>query len=644
MRSRSWLLIPVTVAAVAATGLPAAASPATGTPGTTSPSDGIVGRDGTTQPVFSMADAVQETAYVETTVDSDHDGRNDRVHVHIVRPGGPGTEDLTVPVILQASPYFFGVNPVENHNVDFPVLPQENLEHPSSQVSSQASTDQGEGSGARRTAKPPTLRDIGGPRGAAGTMGSPGAAEQDEGLPGWLDDYFVPRGYAVVWGEAIGSAHSEGCPTIGDMQETLGVKAIIDWFNGRAKGWTDDGDSAAADWTNGDTGMVGVSYNGTLPNMVATTGVDGLKTIVPISAISSWYDYYRANGLVVAPGGFQGEDTDVLAEFTVDNETCDDEIAALEEQQDRVTGDSTQFWRDRDYVRRAAGVDASVWAIHGLNDWNVKTQQFAQWWEQLDRYRVPRKMWLHQGAHGGTDHDGAFRPTLHRWFDHWLYGLDTGVMDEPRVDIQREDGSWATYPDWPDPATVGAGLYFGAESADRPGTLSPWPAGRQPEQGFVDRGRELKDTDLVADPDSANPNRLAYLTPALDQDVRMSGTPVVRLRASVDDHNAANLTALLVDYGPGGDPQIVTRGWMDPQNRISAAWSQPIKQGQFYRFEWNMQPDDYVFEAGHRIGVVVISTDYDYTLRPLPGTHLTVDPGDSQVVLPVVGGLAALER
>jgi X-Pro dipeptidyl-peptidase len=59
--------------------------------------------------------------------------------------------------------------------------------------------------------------------------------------------------------------------------------------------------------------MVGVSYNGTLPNQVATTGVEGLKTIIPISAISSWYDYYCANGLVVAPGTFQGEDTDVLA-------------------------------------------------------------------------------------------------------------------------------------------------------------------------------------------------------------------------------------------------------------------------------------------------------------------------------------------
>src|SRR5690606_14387663 len=114
----------------------------------------------------------------------------------------------------------------------------------------------------------------------------------------------------------IGTADSDGCPTSGDRAETLATKAIIDWLNGRAKGFDASGEPVEADWTNGDTGMTGVSYNGTLPNMVATTGVEGLKTIIPVSAISNWYEYYRANGLVRAPGGYQGEDLDILAQFT----------------------------------------------------------------------------------------------------------------------------------------------------------------------------------------------------------------------------------------------------------------------------------------------------------------------------------------
>ena len=131
----------------------------------------------------------------------------------------------------------------------------------------------------------------------------------------------MPRGYAVVLGESIGTFNSDGCPDVGGPCETLGTKAVIDWLNGRARGFDAAGNQVTADWTTGAVGMIGVSYNGTLPNQVATTGVEGLETIVPISAISSWYDYYRANGLVVAPhsrrrasatNDFLGEDTDVL--------------------------------------------------------------------------------------------------------------------------------------------------------------------------------------------------------------------------------------------------------------------------------------------------------------------------------------------
>ena len=68
-------------------------------------------------------------------------------------------------------------------------------------------------------------------------------------------------------------------------------------------------------WHNGNTGMIGTSYNGTIAIAAASTGVEGLKAIVPISTISDWYDYYRANGMVRAPGGFQGEDLDVLTEY-----------------------------------------------------------------------------------------------------------------------------------------------------------------------------------------------------------------------------------------------------------------------------------------------------------------------------------------
>ena len=128
----------------------------------------------------------------------------------------------------------------------------------------------------------------------------------------------MPRGFAVVHSESPGTGNSDGCPNSGAPIETLGATAVIDWLNGRAQGLHDPRRHRSRSppyWTTGNIGMMGTSYNGTIPIAAATTGVEGLKAIVPISAISDWYDYYRANGMTRAPGGFQGEDLDVLTEY-----------------------------------------------------------------------------------------------------------------------------------------------------------------------------------------------------------------------------------------------------------------------------------------------------------------------------------------
>jgi X-Pro dipeptidyl-peptidase len=154
----------------------------------------------------------------------------------------------------------------------------------------------------------------------------------------------------------------------------------------------------------------------------------------------------------------------------------------------------------------------------------------------------------------------------------------------------------------------------------------------------VDAGRAL-DTDdvLIQTPDVANPNRLVYRSSALRAPAHLSGTPLVDLRMSIVNRSAANLTAVLVDYGTAGAaPVMVTRGWLDPQNRARIASSQSVRPGREYSLRFDLQPDDHVFAAGHRIGLVVVSTDHDYTLRPAPGTELTLRPASSVLTLPLV--------
>ena len=401
------------------------------------------------------------------------------------------------------------------------------------------------------------------------------------------------------------------------------------------------------------------------PSSRATTGVAGLKTIVPVSAISSWYDYYRANGLVVAPHSntngagdnfYLGEDTDVLGDYIGGPRMqvggfCRFMHDFLVSEQNRVTGDYSPFWAERDYLGRVGDITASVFVVHGLNDWNVRTKAFAEWWYRLAAAGVERRIWLHNGGHGGPRDargaiDAEYLRAENRWFDHYLFGVANGVEDEPRATIQREDNSYASEADWPAPGTRDVTLQLSARSPTEPGTLTVRRQGATV-QRFVDRGREL-DTDdvLIQAPDRADPNRLVYRTAPLAERVRLSGTPWVDLRMSIDNRKAANLTAVLVDYGAAGStvaPQMVTRGWLDPQNRLGAGVSTPIIERQRYRLRWDLQPDDYVFAAGHRIGLVVVSTDHDYTLRPLPGTRLALEPGASAITLPLVGGAGALQ-
>jgi X-Pro dipeptidyl-peptidase len=567
---------------------------ATAMPAVAGPPDGIVIKDGVTQPVFPYDQAITEQVLIETPVDSDHDGKRDRVHAVIRRPG-PTAGKLRVASIVEPSPYWAGILDVPNHGVDVTQLPQGLGVDPA-------------GIGISAAVDAPTK------------------------------EYYVTRGYAYVEAESIGSGASDGCPTSGDANETLAMRAVVEWLTGRARAWNPDGTRNRASWSTGSVGMMGVSYNGTLPNQVATTGVPGLKTIVPISAISSWYDYYRANGLVVAPGGFQGEDTDVLARAVLTRKNpaaCAAAMDRLERRQDRVTGDYDQFWRERDYVVRARGVRASVFVTHGLNDWNVKTTQAAQWWKALGDAGVPRKLWLHPGGHGRSLLQ-AWRDAVHRWLDHWLYQVDNGIEREPIATVERASGTVTSYQNWPDPTArpVTLGL--------APGRLGGQAAAHRTVQPFVDSGSTIRADQLILNPARPNPNRLAYVTPTLTAPARISGTPTIQLRASVENRTAANLTALLVDYAPSGTPTIVTRGWTDVQNRGSDRRSSPVRLGKEYTFRWEQEPKDYIVAAGHRIGLVVLSTDFDYTLRPLPGTKLSVRPGESRLVLPIVGGRQGL--
>jgi len=339
--------------------------------------------DGQAQPVFSSNPAtwINEELWVESEIDSDFDGKLDRIHTDVSRVTETETLGLKVPVVFEVSPYYGGSVDVVNWAVDHEI------------------------------GEPPTTRPVTSP---VFFNTSPTISRSHEST-------WVPRGFAVVHAEGTGTGLSQGCPTSGAPNETLGPKAVIDWLNGRAKGYTSptSDEQVFATWTTGKVGMIGTSYNGTLPIGVATTGVEGLEAIVPISAISSWYDYYRANGAVRAPGGFQGEDLDVLAEYTYtrpDQIICRGVIADIVATQDRVTGDYSPVWGIRNYMDDIANVRAASLVAHGNNDWNVMTKHASAYYQALKERGLPHQLYWHQGGHGGSP--PHIRTNL--WFSRYL--------------------------------------------------------------------------------------------------------------------------------------------------------------------------------------------------------------------------------
>ena len=107
------------------------------------------------------------------------------------------------------------------------------------------------------------------------------------------------------------------------------------------------------------------------------------------------------------------------------------------------------------------------------------------------------------------------------------------------------------------------------------------------------------------------------------------------------DRPAAVVSAMVVDYRPDGSARIVSRGWADPQNASSMWKTASVVSGEYHLMEFELQPHDYVFGAGSRLGVVVMSSDRLFTLRPPAGTELTLIPSMSGAKLPIVGGSEA---
>lgn len=360
--------------------------------------------DGQAQPVYERSQMIQQDVWVDTSVDTDQDGMNDRIHVFIVRPIET-EQGVKLPVLMRPLPYY-AVTGFSYHVFYGTVYDVD--------VDSLYDGSPGFNNVSAITFSP-THRSVN-----TGSLVGLGLGEI-------RDDYYLQRGFVSLYAESLGTGQSSGCPTIGTFAEATALKSVVDWLNGRADGYDSKHVRVTAYWATGDVGSMGGSFGGALTMLLSATGVEGLKVSIPYAGVSNFYNYYRSNGAVRAPGGGQGEDMISLYEFILNQglaRNCEPIRQWILDSADRITGDYNAFWDAQSVMKHIDAVRSPTLIAHGLLDHNVMPSQSIDWYEGLKARRIPAGLLLHQGAHTNPVNviSGFWRTLTNRWLSQYLFG------------------------------------------------------------------------------------------------------------------------------------------------------------------------------------------------------------------------------
>lgn len=617
-------------------------------------SDGLIPEDnryhffnGKSLATFNCHDVIREVVYVESRIDSDQDGLPDLVKVNIIRPRYEGK----IPAVMTASPYHQGTNDkasdkaLYNMNVNLQVKEPHTIQVEEPQL------------------------ELVDPVGSAQLV-----SETEETLTHinssyTLNDYLLARGFANLYVSGLGTKDSQGLMTNGDYRQIEAYKNVIDWLNGRCRAFIDHTRKrqVKADWSNGKVATTGLSYLGTMSNGLATTGVDGLEVIIAEAGISSWYNYYRENGLVTSPGGYPGEDFDSLAELTYSRALRAGDylrhhaahVADLEEvkkQLDRKTGDYNQFWHDRNYLLNANRVKAEVVFTHGSQDWNVKPLHVFNMFQALPA-SIKKHLFYHNGAHVYLNNWQSidFRESMNALLSKKLLGYDSSY-ELPTVIWQDNTGeqSWTSLDDFGNQTSQRTFLLGDGEKViqnryetkdyERYGKAYPTFLSDL----YQDKAQQVT-IDLPIEEDlhlngkarlhlrlhsSTNKGLLSAQLLELGSKKYLQPYPAVLSVRTLDNgryHMLDNLTEL--PFKEAGQ-RVISKGYLNLQNRHDLLEVEAVTPGEWMEFDFDLQPTIYKLEKGATLRLVLYTTDFEITVRDQTDYQLTIDLAQSSLHLP----------
>lgn len=376
-------------------------------------------------------------------------------------------------------------------------------------------------------------------------------------------NYYLVRGFAVIASAGFGALGSDGFNYVGSDYERDAFKFVVEWLHGDRIAYADREGTIAtkADWSNGNVAMTGRSYAGTMPFAVATTGVEGLKTIIPVAGISDWYSQQNQQG---AQRYWPKEMLNSFLAYFCSSRYNDttltekqlDDIAAFHHElslrQLKCGFDyDKDFWGSGNYRLNADKIKCSALIVQGLNDENVSTKQFEMMHKSFEKAGQTVKAIIHQGPHitptmpnknYGILVDGKFYDDIvNEWISHYLYDIDNNAENMPAVLAQDnvDQKKWETENSWTTEHTMKL------ESAETGVTIidTDW------EKADI----SAKNFDDVVAQKSTNMNK-RYITAPFKETMTIQGTVCVNLKTALKDGDAEN------DFNPENrnDADILT--------------------------------------------------------------------------------------
>ncbi|WP_435593490.1 CocE/NonD family hydrolase [Nocardia sp. bgisy118] len=463
---------------------------------------------------------------------------------------------------------------------------------------------------------------------------------QDLGAPAAIieagaSDFWVPRGYAHVIANLRGTVGSGGTYTFFDEQERKDLFDLVEWVAGQP-------------WCDGNVGMIGISYYAMTQMEAATQRPPHLKALFPFNVtVQAWEasyhngllseafvtPWFRALGVLSAHGdrlyrkGLSRLLRKVLAIPAVHHRFRHADAVQVHhglQLVSRLRHDAhpwgallnavaehpvrDEWWDERDLTELLSRVDIPVYLGGEWSNVPLHLPGLFKAWEALARNPHVRMTML--GEHSLPWPWESMHIEALAWFDHWLKGRDTGILEGPAIRYWLPGAErWHTADSWPPPA-IHIALCLNADGSltadERPGERS-----------------------YATDGANAMPAQLSWISDPLPGDLDMVGHPELRLTATSSQADTGWIL-LLQDIGPDGTSIDITQGWLRASMRhVDEDASEtgrpvlpmqariPVPPGEPVDYRIPLVANARRFQRGHRIRLILTSDDNREDFQPM---------------------------